>query len=190
MPWCVKSMKNQTEMWFDTSKAVMLYYRITDYDTQIYSFPQANNSTSYRYHTFKSLPSTLQQMFLTTCLYTIYSFATDVFTIILVIYKHALISINFTTRITHITVFTDFITFSAHMHIRLQWSSFQYNTVQLMGNFWMIKTHGSESQGQEEAGHTWWTNELFIGSIAMNFINALNKPPLKLSLSYQWLSTF
>ena len=63
-------------------KAVTLYYRITDYDTQVYSFPQANNSTSYRYHTFKSLPLTLQQMFLITCLYTIYSFATDVFTII------------------------------------------------------------------------------------------------------------
>ena len=50
-----------------------------------------------------------------------------------------------------------------------------------------IKTHGSESQGQEEAGRTQRTSELFTGSAAVNFVNILNKPPLKLSLSYQGL---
>ena len=52
-----------------------------------------------------------------------------------------------------------------------------------------IKTHGSESQGQEEAARTRQTSELFTGSTAVNFVNALNKPPLKLLLSYQGLST-
>ena len=51
-----------------------------------------------------------------------------------------------------------------------------------------IKTHSSESQGQEEAGHTQQTSGLFTGSTAVNFVNALNKPPLRLSLSYQGLS--
>ena len=50
-----------------------------------------------------------------------------------------------------------------------------------------IKTHGSESWGQEEAGHTRRTSELFTGSTTLKFVNALNKP---LSLSYQRLSTF
>ena len=50
-----------------------------------------------------------------------------------------------------------------------------------------IKTHDSESRGQEEAGHTQRMSVLFTGSssTALKFINALNKPPLKLSLSYQ-----
>ena len=48
-----------------------------------------------------------------------------------------------------------------------------------------IKTHGSESRGQEEAGCTRQTSELFTGSTAVKFVNTLNKPPLKLSLSYQ-----
>ena len=48
-----------------------------------------------------------------------------------------------------------------------------------------IKTHGSESRGREEAGHTRRTSELFTGSTAMKFVSALNKPPLKLLLSYQ-----
>ena len=47
-----------------------------------------------------------------------------------------------------------------------------------------IKTHGSESRGQEEAGCTQRTSELFTGSTAVKFANALNKPPPKLSLSY------
>ena len=51
-----------------------------------------------------------------------------------------------------------------------------------------IKTHDSESRGQ--AGRTQQTSELFTGSTTMKFVNALNKPPLKLSLSYQGLSTF
>ena len=48
-----------------------------------------------------------------------------------------------------------------------------------------IKTHGSESRVQEEAGRTRRTSELFTGSTAVKFVNALNKLPLKLSLSYQ-----
>ena len=52
-----------------------------------------------------------------------------------------------------------------------------------------IKTHGSELRGQEEAGRTRRTSELFTGSTAVKFVNALDKPPLKLSLSYQRLST-
>ena len=53
-----------------------------------------------------------------------------------------------------------------------------------------IKTHDSESRGQEEAGHTRRMSVLFTGSTAVKLVNALNKPPLKLSLSYQRLSTF
>ena len=40
-----------------------------------------------------------------------------------------------------------------------------------------IKTHGSESRGQEEAGCTRRTSELFTRSTALKFVNALNKPP-------------
>ena len=53
-----------------------------------------------------------------------------------------------------------------------------------------IKTHDSESRGQEEAGRTQRTSELFTCSTAVKFVDALNKPPLKLSLSYLGLSTF
>ena len=53
-----------------------------------------------------------------------------------------------------------------------------------------IKTHDSESRGQEEAGHTRRMSVLFTGNTGVKFVNALNKPPLKLSLSYQGLSTF
>ena len=53
-----------------------------------------------------------------------------------------------------------------------------------------IKTHNSESRGQEEAGRMRRTSELFTGSTALKLVNALNKPPLKLSFSYQGLSTF
>ena len=48
-----------------------------------------------------------------------------------------------------------------------------------------IKTHDSESRGQEEAGRTRRTSELFTRSTALKFVNALNKPPRKLSLSYK-----
>ena len=48
----------------------------------------------------------------------------------------------------------------------------------------LIKTHDSESQGQEEAGRTRRMSVLFTGSTGVKFVNALNKPPLKLSLSY------
>ena len=47
-----------------------------------------------------------------------------------------------------------------------------------------IKTHDSESRGQGEAGRTQQTSELFTRSTAVKLVNALNKLPLKLSLSY------
>ena len=53
-----------------------------------------------------------------------------------------------------------------------------------------VETHDSESRGQEEAGCTRRTSELFTRSTAVKLVNALNKPLLKLSLSYQGLSTF
>ena len=53
-----------------------------------------------------------------------------------------------------------------------------------------IKTHDSESRGQEEAGPTQRMSVLFTGSTGVKFVNALNKPPLKLLLSYQGPSTF
>ena len=56
--------------------------------------------------------------------------------------------------------------------------------------FDIIKTHNSESRGQEEAGRTRRMSVLFTGSTGVKFVNTLNKPPLKLSLSYQGLSTF
>ena len=40
-----------------------------------------------------------------------------------------------------------------------------------------IKTHDSESQGQEEAGRTRRTSELFTRSTALKFVNTLNKLP-------------
>ena len=44
----------------------------------------------------------------------------------------------------------------------------------------IIKTHDSESRGQEEAGRTRRMSVLFTGSTGVKFVNALNKPPLKL----------
>ena len=41
----------------------------------------------------------------------------------------------------------------------------------------VIKTHDSESRGQEEAGRKRRTSELFTRSTALKFVNALNKPP-------------
>ena len=41
----------------------------------------------------------------------------------------------------------------------------------------LIKTHDSESRGQEKAGRTRRISELFTRSIALKFVNALNKPP-------------
>ena len=46
----------------------------------------------------------------------------------------------------------------------------------------MIKTHDSESRGQEEAGRMRRMSVLFAGNTAMKFVNALNKPQLKVSL--------
>ena len=65
----------------------------------------------------------------------------------------------------------------------IKWSNGQLVTI-------VIKTHDSESRGQEEAGRTRRMSVLFTGSTGVKFVNALNKPPLKLSLSYQGLSTF
>ena len=53
-----------------------------------------------------------------------------------------------------------------------------------------IKTHSSELWGQEEACRKRQTSELFTHSTAVDFVKALNKLPLKLSLSYQGLSMF
>ena len=47
-----------------------------------------------------------------------------------------------------------------------------------------IKTHDSESRGQEEAQQRNHCRELFTHSTALKLANALAKPPLKLSLSY------
>ena len=44
-------------------------------------------------------------------------------------------------------------------------------------SLYVIKTHDSESRGQEEAGRTRRTSELFTRSTALKFVNALNKPP-------------
>ena len=53
------------------------------------------------------------------------------------------------------------------------------------------KTHDSESKGQGRSG-PYVTNEcvIYMYSTAVKFVNALNKLPLQLSLSYQGLSTF
>ena len=40
-----------------------------------------------------------------------------------------------------------------------------------------IKTHDSESRGQEEAGCMQRMSELFTGSTTVKLANALNKPP-------------
>ena len=40
-----------------------------------------------------------------------------------------------------------------------------------------IKTHDSESRGQEEAGRTRRMSVLFTGNTAVKLVNALNKPP-------------
>ena len=53
-----------------------------------------------------------------------------------------------------------------------------------------IKTHDSESRGQEEAGCTRRTSELFTRTTALKFENAVTKPPRQLSPSYSGLSTF
>ena len=44
----------------------------------------------------------------------------------------------------------------------------------------IIKTHDSESRGQDEAGRMQRMSVLFMRSTAVRFVNALNKPPLKL----------
>ena len=43
------------------------------------------------------------------------------------------------------------------------------------------KTHNSELWGQEEAGHTQQTSELFTHGTAVKLANTLNKPLWKLS---------
>ena len=53
-----------------------------------------------------------------------------------------------------------------------------------------IKTHDSESQDQEEAGHTRRTSKLISYRYHRSgLVNAVNKPPLKLLLSYHPPST-
>ena len=52
-----------------------------------------------------------------------------------------------------------------------------FDTLRIIVDTQIIKTHDSESRGQEEAGHTRRTSELFTRSTALKFVNALNKPP-------------
>ena len=81
-----------------------------------------------------------------------------------------------------------FISFTHHHLLVLYYSILQLQIK--IRTYIYIKTHDSESRGQEEAGRTRRMSVLFTGSTALKFVNALNKPPLKLSLSYQRLSTF
>ena len=69
-------------------------------------------------------------------------------------------------------------TMIASSYIRMHWEQLQSVT--------LIKTQDSESRGQEEAGriYTRRMSVLFTGSTGVKFVDALNKPPLKLSLSY------
>ena len=75
-----------------------------------------------------------------------------------------------------------------HRYVHLLcWKSWPHILIRLL---YTIKTHNCESRGQEEAGRTRRMSVLFTGSTGVKFVNALNKTPLKLSLSYQGLSTF
>ena len=65
---------------------------------------------------------------------------------------------------------------------RFNYVTVQANLVHTSYSFWLmicigIKTHDSESRGQEEVGRTRRTSELFTRSTALKFVNALNKPP-------------
>ena len=51
-------------------------------------------------------------------------------------------------------------------------------SISSLGKYRNIKTHDSESRGQEEAGRTRRMSVLFTGSTAVKLVNALNKPPL------------
>ena len=58
--------------------------------------------------------------------------------------------------------------------------SMTYNSLMLYGRLKhgnSIKTHDSESRGQEEAGRTRRMSVLFTGNTAVKLVNALNKPP-------------
>ena len=61
-------------------------------------------------------------------------------------------------------------------------------------NAYIIKTHNNELRSQEEAGCMRQTSEfnvyMYVASTAVEFVNALNKLSLKISLSYQGFSTF
>ena len=80
------------------------------------------------------------------------------------------------------------------LKLAIYWHNFCYhkltpvtsNTVEI----YQACTHDRESRGQEGAGRTRRMSVLFTGSTGVKFVNALNKLPLKLSLSYQGLSTF
>ena len=53
----------------------------------------------------------------------------------------------------------------------------EHNMYKGIFTYKIIKTHDSESRGQEEAGRTRRMSVLFTGSTAMKLVNALNKPP-------------
>ena len=55
--------------------------------------------------------------------------------------------------------------------------TYQLETLVLEIYVQLIKTHDRESRGQEEAGRTRQTSELFTRSTALKPANALNKLP-------------
>ena len=92
---------------------------------------------------------------------------------------------------TNGTVYSDAssnVTFKGNRQVITVIMTFSGNSVTHLGaallscNLCYIKTHDSESRGQEEA-RTRRMSVLFTGSTDVKIVNALNKPPLKLSLS-------
>ena len=71
-----------------------------------------------------------------------------------------------------------------------EWTFSRKNAESNIFPYKVIKTHGSESRGQEEAGCMRRMSELFTHSTALKFENAVTKPPRQLSPSYSGLNTF
>ena len=84
------------------------------------------------------------------------------------------------TDITVQIVSSDITAISESTHITLLSNLPVWHRIHIcMYTYIHIKTQDSESRGQEEAGRTRRTSELFTGSTALKLANALNKPPLK-----------
>ena len=78
-----------------------------------------------------------------------------------------------------------------HIYKKLNKNSLAVKKVRGQSEATLQTTKTSDiKEGQEEAGCMRQTSELFTGSTAVKIVNALNKPPLKLLLSYQRLNTF